>query len=248
MARQLLSVLLLSLSVALLGGCGDGGGAASNNSAIDARAAAERQKLAASFDDVIAAGNKPLALSMGKTLLRRWPDSSEARAIATRVAELEATVAEEKEASRLKNLWVYHRLGDEGDTAFIYRFGDGDADKGGRGIRLVLRDKPSWGRDIFLLTARGRFDCAPDCKVELIVDDRPPMQIDAFASEPNQNPALFFKDTEGFLDILHGARRIEVAAPLQDDPSNRASFEVGGYDEASWLGDAAGKQQPANGD
>lgn len=244
MKRRPLPVLLLSLSMALLAtgsltACGDGGSAASGNAAIEAREAAERQELAASFEEVMQAGNRPLALSMGKTLLRRWPDSAEAKAVAARVAALESAVAEEKEAVRLKNLWVYHRRGDDGDTAFIYRFGDGDPARGGHGIRLVLRDKPDWGRDVFLLTARGRFDCAPDCRLELIVDDRPPLTIDAFASEPEQNPALFFKDTDAFLDILRGAQRIEVAAPMLDDAGNRAIFEVGGYDEARWLGDPA---------
>ncbi|MCB1560252.1 MAG: hypothetical protein KDI75_04030 [Xanthomonadales bacterium] len=245
--RRLLPVLLLSLCLTLLSACGDGGGSMAGTSAIDAREAVERQKLATSFEGVLKAGNKPLALSMGKTLQRRWPDSAEAKAVAKQVAQLEAQVAEEKETARLANLWVYHRLGKDGDSAFIYRFGDGDPERGGRGIRLVLRDKPDWGRDVFLLTARGRFDCAPDCKIELIVDDQPPVKIDAFASEPEQNPALFFKDTDAFLAILRAARRIDVAAPLQDDAGNRAQFEVGGYDESSWLGDKAGTPSPDRG-
>ncbi|MEZ5464277.1 MAG: hypothetical protein R3F22_03415 [Lysobacteraceae bacterium] len=248
MKSRLLHVLLLSLAFGTLGGCGNGSDGVSGNAAIEAREAAERQELASSFESVMQAGNRPLALSMGKTLLRRWPESAEAKAVAARVAELETAVAEEQEATRLKNLWVYHRLGDEGDSAFIYRFGDGDPDRGGRGIRLVLRDKPDWGRDVFLLTARGRFDCAPDCKVDLILDDKPPIRIDAFASEPDQNPALFFKDTDAFLTILRAARRIDVAAPMQDDAGNRAQFEVGGYDEAKWLGDKAGTPSPGRGD
>lgn len=252
MKTRLSPVLLLSLTLGLLCACSDGGGRASGNSAIEARETAERQKLASSFREVMQAGNKPLALSMGKTLLRRWPDSAEAKALRPRVAALETEVAAEKEASRLKNLWVYHRLGDEGDTAFIYRIGDGDDSgspgSGGRGIRLVLRDKPDWGRDVFLLTARGRFDCAPDCRIDLVVDGQPPIRVDAFASGPEQNPALFFKDTDAFLDILRGADSLDMAAPLQDDPDNRARFEVAGYEEKAWLGDKAGTPSSQHGD
>jgi len=238
--RRFSAALLFPLAVLLCSGCSD-----PQQAALEARARAAAQQAAArhkaleAFQAVRLSGNGKVALTLGEDLVRRWPQSAEAVEVKKSLVELRGSVAADREKSRLANLWVYHQSAADGVSAFIYRQGDSAAaaDLGTMpGLRLVLRNHPEWGRDIFLLVGNGRFDCAPRCTVEVVVDGKDKHRVAAFASQPNQNPALFFEDEKAFLELLKSAKTLDIQAPMKGNASSRAYFEVAGFDPSRWPG------------
>lgn len=140
--------------------------------------------------------------------------------------------------------------GDPARTAYLYASADSampamvddgdepepDAESVGFGdaaparIRLVVRRHPDWGQSVFLQRDDGVFACPDPCRVTVGFDAAPVQPWDAYPSQPEQPPTLFFGKDETFLAALRAARRLHVTLPAEH--GRRLTFELAGFDYA----------------
>ena len=157
---------------------------------------------------------------------------------AVQVVQNEAAI----EVKRLQNLWVYQSVAVTGGvqrSASVYSrtvpVEDGEIIPV-PDAQLVLRDHPSWGRSAYLLLAQSRFNCGKPCAMTITFDAGEPRRFAGLQADSGKGPALFINDESGFIEALKKAKVLRIALPKDSGLVSSLTFEVAGYDAASYPG------------
>ncbi len=219
---------------ALLAGC-------SQQSGAPAPDAAQQQAQSQSTDatrnldtyrQLLRIHNDEMAVTMGKDIVKRFPDSAAAKEVQQTLPEIEKRYTEASEKNRLAGLWLYQvspMAGGTQSTATIVN----------NRVQLVLRRHTSWGQSVFLYGSKPGFVCRGNCAIAGTVDGKP-VHIMAFAPSTGE-PALMIRDDKAFIAMLQKAKKITLDVTLADGEKKQTlTYEVGGFDPAKWVG--VGKQ------
>jgi predicted small lipoprotein YifL len=176
--------------------------------------------------------NDEMATSLGKDIIKRFPDSEAAKEVQKTLPEIEKRYTRVSEENRLSGLWLYQlspMAGGTQSTATIYSSQPSGEDK----VRLVLRRHTSWGQSVFLYGNVPGFVCRGNCTIATTVDGKS-VQIKAFAP-PTGEPALMVRDDKGFIKLLHNAKKISMDVTLvKGEKKQTLVYEVGGFDADKW--------------
>jgi len=221
-------------AAALLAGCSQQGGASAPDAAQQ-QAQSQATDAARNLDtyrQLLRIHNDEMAVSMGKDIVKRFPNSDAAKEVQQTLPEIEKRYAEASEKYRLTSLWLYQVSPMAGGTQSTATIANG-------GVQLVLRKHTSWGQSVFLYGNKPGFVCRGNCTIASTVDGKP-MRIMAFAP-PTGEPALMIRDDKAFIAMLQKAKKITLDVTLADGEKKQTLvYEVGGFDPAKWVG--VGKQ------
>lgn len=170
------------------------------------------------------------------------------RAKADAAAKEQAAVAAEKEQSRaearqalevrrLAALWVYQSdpvaSGGAQVTAQIRAKDDVDTDGSGpKGVQLIFRDHPEWGRSSYLVLKAGDFNCYNGCSLNVTVDDRPARKMAGKRPKTDEAIAMFVNDWKTLWKMTAGAKMLSIEFPVKAGGTRTATFEVAGLDRS----------------
>jgi hypothetical protein len=163
-------------------------------------------------------------------------------AAAEQDAKERAAALAKLDTERLAALWIYQREPVPHGaqvTAQINSKNDVDADgSGGKAVRLIFRDHPSWGRSAYLVLKAGDFKCYGGCTLSVTVDEQPPRRMAGLRPVTDDAIAMFVKDWQSLWKMIAGARTLSIEFPVKAGGTRTAIFEVGGLDRsqmpASW--------------
>lgn len=218
----------------LLAGCSPQGGAPAPT-AEQQQAQAQAADAARNLDtyrQLLRIGNDEMAVSMGKDIVKRFPDSDAAKEVQKTLPAIEKRYTEVSEKNRLGGLWLYQvapMAGGTQSTATI----ENSQPAGGERVRLVLRRHTEWGQSVFLYGSKPGFVCRGNCTIAATVDGKP-VPIKAFAPSTGE-PALMIRDDKAFIAMLAKAKKIGMDVTLVDGEKKQTLvYEVGGFDPAKW--------------
>jgi len=221
----------------MLAGCSQQGSAPT---AEQQQAQAQANDAARNLDtyrQLLRIGNDEMAVSMGKDIVKRFPDSDAAKEVQKTLPAIEKRYTEVSEKNRLGGLWLYQvapMAGGTQSTATI----ENSQPAGGERVRLVLRRHTEWGQSVFLYGSKPGFVCRGNCTIATRFDDRS-VPVKAFAPSTGE-PALMIRDDNAFIAQLRKAKKISMDVTLVDGEKKQTLvYEVGGFDPAKWV--AVGK-------
>lgn len=184
------------------------------------------------YRQLVRIGNDEMAVSMGKDIVSRYPNSAAATEVQQSLPAIEQRYTENSEKNRLAGLWLYQVSPMEGgtqSTATIYSSQPGGDDR----VRMVLRRHTAWGQNAFLFSSGHGFVCKATCTIKATFDGKPG-SIKAFAPTTGE-PALLFSDDKTFIAQLEKAKKITMDVTLQDgEKKETLVYEVGGFDASKW--------------
>jgi hypothetical protein len=227
----------------MLVGCTQQGGAPAPDAAgqqAQAKAADAARDLD-TYRQLLRIHNDEMAVSLGKDIVSRFPDSAATKEVQQTLPEIEKRYTENSEKNRLAAMWIYQvspMAGGTQSTATIYAPG---SDR----VQLVLRRHTSWGQSVFLYGSKPGFVCrGSGCSLPATVDGKP-TRIKVFAP-PTGEPALMMRDDNAFIAMLKKAKKITLDVTLvNDNKKETLVYEVGGFDPAKWA--AVGKDKAGKG-
>ena len=197
---------------------------------VNSKAAADQLAL---FEEARAAGRGQLARAYAEDIRKKYPGSPAAAQVQLVMAEVTAIADAEREVTRLANLWIYHQVNEQKGpvfTAFMYESDSAAMDRDLR-PKLVLRQHPEWGRNVYLLFPGGHFTCGARCKVQIAFDDAAAKPFEASQPEGAPEPAMFVEEAKRFLEALPNAHWVTLTMPVRGG-SKSFRFEVAGLDIA----------------
>jgi hypothetical protein len=176
--------------------------------------------------------NDEMAVTMGKDIVKRFPDSPAAHEVQQTLPEIEKRYTQTREKNRLAALWVYQLAPMAGGTQSTASIRNSEP-TGGEPVQLVLRRHTQWGQSVFLYGSGHGFVCRGTCALPVNVDGKA-MRIKAFAPSTGE-PALMIRDDKAFLAMLAKAHKIGIDVTLVDGEKKQTLvYEVGGFDPAKW--------------
>lgn len=233
-------VAIASLLLLASAGCQDRAAQAEARAAAQAQANEQAAAEAgAAFDAAVAAENWQLAKAQGDVLLAQYPDTEAAARVRPLHVEAKARADAAREDMRLASLWSYNVesvTGGKQLSAAIFARDDIDTDgsdtdgSGKQPVRLIFRDHPSWGKSSYLVLKAGDFDCYPDCRVKVSVDDGTPKSMAANRPKTDEAIAMFIDDERALWRMTKDAKRIAIEFPVKAGGTRTAVFEVAGLD------------------
>jgi hypothetical protein len=184
--------------------------------------------------------NDEMAVTMGKDIVKRFPDSEAAKEVQQTLPAIEKRYTEASEKSRLDRLWVYQVAPMAAGTQSTASIDNSKPVTGDR-VRLVLRRHTSWGQSVFLYGSKPGFVCRGNCTIATHFDDRS-VAVKAFAPSTGE-PALMIRDDKAFIAMLGKAMKISMDVTLVDGEKKQTLvYEVAGFDPAKWA--TVGKHKP----
>lgn len=230
--RRLCTVALCSVAVLLVACSPDPG--KSEAAAKQQQAQAAEQAAARSLDtyrQLLRINNDEMAVSMGKDILKRFPDSEAAREVQKTLPAIEKRYTETSEKARLAGLWVYQvapMSGGTQSTATII-----NSKPAGERVQLVLRRHTEWGQSVFLYGSKPGFVCRGNCTIRTRFDDQE-VAVKAFAPSTGE-PALMIRDDSGFITKLRKAKQISMDVTFVDGEKKQTLvYEVAGFEPSKW--------------
>ena len=189
-------------------------------------------KEAALYEQMRAAGNWDVALTLGNEVVSKFDGTKAAAQVQTTLGEVKAKGEAQANQKRLARLWTYTATAEAGGTQSAATIGAKNALGGHAKVRLVLRQHPKWGQSVYLLLDNAKFDCHKGCATLPVSFDSAPAQRMKATIPPTGEPALFIDDDKGFLAKLQKAQNVAITATIKDIGEKTMEFEVGGYDPA----------------
>ena len=156
----------------------------------------------------------------------------------TREAARAVALAAEKAADAQK--WSYSASTDQmtGRTSRMARIGSENTVtfdfpyQGAQHATLVIRNHPSYGRDVLLQIERGQILCPSydDCTVRVRFDEGSPERWTAAGPSDNSSTVVFLRGSGRFLQRMRNARVVRIAVPVYQEGEPAFEFRVGGFD------------------
>lgn len=229
-----LASALLGIAV-MLAGCSQQSGAPAPDAAQQ-QAQSQNADAARNLDtyrQLLRIHNDEMAVSMGKDIVKRFPDSDAAKEVQKTLPDIEKRYTEASEKYRLTSLWLYQlspMAGGTQSTATIQSSQPSGDDR----VQLVLRRHTSWGQSVFLYGRKPGFVCRGNCVIANTVDGKS-VRVMAFAPTTGE-PALMIRDDKAFIAMLQKAKKITMDVTLADGEKKQTLvYEVGGFDPAKWV-------------
>ncbi len=220
--------------VLLLAACSPQGGASAPD-ATQQQAQLQAATAARNLDtyrQLLRIHNDEMAVTMGKDIVKRFPDSEAAKEVQLTLPEIEKRYTETSEKNRLAGLWLYQvspMAGGTQSTAAIANARSSASDR----VQLVLRRHTSWGQSVFLYGSKPGFVCRGNCTLAATVDGKS-VGIKVFAPSTGE-PALMIRDDKAFIAMLQKAKKISLDVTMVDGEKKRTLvYEVGGFEPAKW--------------
>ena len=233
--------LALGAALVALAGCSQPADPAADTSQAAAPAKpAEPSQALDTYRQLVRIGNDEMAVTVGKDILSRAPDSAAAKEVQQSLPAIEKRWTETSEKNRLQALWLYQTSPMEGgtqSTATIYS----TRPSGEQMVRLILRRHTAWGQSVFLFGSGHGFVCKGNCTINAKFDDstRP---IKAFLPTTGE-PAMFIRDDVAFIKALQKAKKITLEVTSADRGKQTLVYEVAGFQPDKWaaVGKGSGK-------
>ncbi|WP_412062372.1 hypothetical protein [Rubrivirga sp. IMCC45206] len=173
------------------------------------------------------------------------PEADTAAAFAERYAEAAAAErqlqAEEAERQRLARKWSYSTSEDamtgevtrtatirsENTVSFGFPY------EGSQHGTLMIRDHPTYGRDVIVKIERGQILCRSyeDCTIRIRFDDGSPQSWRAVGPADNSTETIFLRNQARFRQRLASSGMVRVQIPVYQQGEPFFEFLVGGYDQ-----------------
>ncbi|MEO7072323.1 MAG: hypothetical protein ABI300_04895 [Rhodanobacter sp.] len=218
----------------ILAGCSPQGGPAVPDAQSQAQAdAANANTNLETYRQLLRIHNDEMAVTMGKDIVKRFPDSAAAREVQQTLPEIDKRYTQTREKNRLAALWVYQVAPMAGGTQSTASIRNSEP-AGAEPVQLVLRRHTKWGQNVFLYGSGHGFVCRGNCTLPVTVDGKA-IRIKAFAPSTGE-PALMIRDDKALLTLLAKAHRIVIDVTLVDGEKKQSLvYEVGGFDPAKWI-------------
>lgn len=189
------------------------------------------------YRQLLRINNDEMAVSMGKDIVKRFPDSDAAREVQKTLPAIEKRYTEVSEKRRLAGLWLYQVSPMAGGTQSTAAIENSQPASGDR-VRLVLRRHTNWGQSVFLYGSKPGFVCRGNCTITTRFDDKS-VPVKAFAPSTGE-PALMIRDDNAFIAQLRKAKKVSVDVTLVNGEKKQTLvYEVAGFDPSKWA--AVGK-------
>ena len=157
-----------------------------------------------------------------------------------KTAELQEKAAAAAEHDRLSVKWSYRSHEDE-MTGRAAKFANIDSEntvsfdfpyQGEQRGTLMLRDHPSYGRDVILSIERGQLQCSSydGCTVRVRFDEAEPQRWNAGGPSDNSGTVLFLRNEANFVQKLRRAKVVRIQVPVYQEGQPAFEFHVGGFD------------------
>jgi hypothetical protein len=226
-------------AASLLAACSPQGGApapSAEQQQAQTRAADAARNLD-TYRQLLRINNDEMAVSMGKDIVKRFPDSDAAREVQKTLPAIEKRYTEVSEKRRLAGLWLYQVSPMAGGTQSTAAIENSQPASGDR-VRLVLRRHTSWGQSVFLYGSKPGFVCRGNCTISTRFDDKS-VPVKAFAPSTGE-PALMIRDDKAFIAQLRKAKKVSMDVTLVNGEKKQTLvYEVAGFEPSKWA--AVGK-------
>jgi hypothetical protein len=226
--------VLAFCAASLLAACSPQGGApapSAEQQQAQTRAADAARNLD-TYRQLLRINNDEMAVSMGKDIVKRFPDSDAAREVQKTLPAIEKRYTEVSEKRRLAGLWLYQvspMAGGTQSTAAIENSRPASGDR----VRLVLRRHTSWGQSVFLYGSKPGFVCRGNCTISTRFDDKS-VPVKAFAPSTGE-PALMIRDDKAFIAQLRKAKKVSMDVTLVNGEKKQTLvYEVAGFEPSKW--------------
>jgi hypothetical protein len=96
---------------------------------------------------------------------------------------------------------------------------------------LMLRDHPSYGRDVIVKIEQGQFLCQSysDCQVRVRFDENNPERWSAVGPSDNSTTTLFIRNEARFIQKMRKARIVRIQVPIYQEGEPMFEFHVSGF-------------------
>ncbi|HTM27819.1 MAG TPA: hypothetical protein VL097_00480 [Rhodanobacter sp.] len=226
--------VLAFCAASLLAACSPQGGApapSAEQQQAQTRAADAARNLD-TYRQLLRINNDEMAVSMGKDIVKRFPDSDAAREVQKTLPAIEKRYTEVSEKRRLAGLWLYQVSPMAGGTQSTAAIENSQPASGDR-VRLVLRRHTSWGQSVFLYGSKPGFVCRGNCTISTRFDDKS-VPVKAFAPSTGE-PALMIRDDKAFIAQLRKAKKVSMDVTLVNGEKKQTLvYEVAGFEPSKW--------------
>jgi hypothetical protein len=173
-------------------------------------------------------------------------DTGQAEASAAPVLDTAGTaeIAAPAAATILAEKWTYNATTDPmtsrtSRTATIASENSVEFDfpyQGEQHARLIVRNDPSYGRDVMLQIERGQILCPSyqDCSVRVRFDEGAAERWTAAGADDGSSTVIFFRSHSRFVQRMRAAKVVRVQIPVYQEGQPTFEFQVGGFDHARY--------------
>lgn len=104
--------------------------------------------------------------------------------------------------------------------------------EGAQHATLVLRNHPSYGRDVILQIREGQILCPSydDCSIRVRFDDGPAERWTGAGPADNSSTTVFIRNYSRFLQRLRNAKVVRIQIPVYQEGAPTFEFRVAGFD------------------
>jgi len=104
--------------------------------------------------------------------------------------------------------------------------------QGAQHATLVIRNHPSFGRDVMLQIERGQILCPSydECTVRVRFDDGSPERWMGAGPSDNSSTTVFIRGSSRFLQRMRAAKVVRIEIPVFQEGNPSFEFHVGGFD------------------
>ena len=228
-SRKSVIAVSLLLFVAFAAGCSK----SPQKDAATVRAENKAKKELVTYQQLVAADNVELAVSVGRDLVKRFPDSPIASEVNKTLPGLEAKAKALENGKRAAGAWKYTTT-DEGDVmqhiASLYTQKPPAAPQR---VALTLRRHAELGQQVFLDGEKDGFECSAPCTLSVWFDNG---QREAWTGElpPGAGPKLFVKDDANFVQKLDAANLVTMSVRRKNQGLQTLVFDVSGFNPKRW--------------
>lgn len=188
-----------------------------------------------------------------REIVMDYPDSLSKHDIAPRLASLDSLIEEKRareraegEARRLAAKWSYRTSTDEMTSrttrlATIQSENTINLDfpyEGEQHGTLVIRNHPSYGRDVIFRIREGQLQCPSysGCTVRVRFDEHSPRSWSAGGPSDNDTTVLFIRNYSGFLSQLRRSEIVRIQPEIYQAGAPVFEFHVGGFNYDRYRG------------
>jgi hypothetical protein len=101
---------------------------------------------------------------------------------------------------------------------------------------LVLRNHPSFGRDLIVRIREGQILCPSydDCSIRVRFDDGPAERWTAAGPADNSTTTVFIRNYSRFVQRMRNAKVVRIQIPVYQEGVPTFEFRVGGFDQGRY--------------
>lgn len=97
---------------------------------------------------------------------------------------------------------------------------------------LLLRDHPSYGKDVIVYIGKGQILCSSyqECSIRVRFDEGPAERWDGVGPADNSTTSVFIRNDSRFVQRMRNAKVVRIQIPVYQQGAPAFEFRVGGFD------------------